>query len=239
MMMRDIHLNRIVTFKQLGRYGLLGNQMFQIAATIGYAKKHNISYKLPRWLSSDGTDLSLIFKGPFEYSDISSLTTKDFSHLEMWYKDIPYCDQNLNLHGYFQNEKYFENIKTEIREIFSALIPTESLSGICSIHVRRGDYLKYPSIHTNIGMAYYKKAVDMMKEYGYSKFLIFSDDISWCKENFIGEEYLFSERRKNYDDLIMMSTCDSHIIANSSFSWWGAWLGKNNKYVIEFLPINN
>jgi hypothetical protein len=68
-----------------------------------------------------------------------------------------------------------------------------------------------------------------MKSKGYEKFMVFSDDIDWCKQNFIGDEYIFSEGQKNYQDLIMMSGCQSHIIANSSFSWWGAWLGNNSQ----------
>jgi hypothetical protein len=78
-------------------------------------------------------------------------------------------------------------------------------------------------------MDYYRKAIEIMKSKGYEKFMVFSDDIDWCKHNFIGDEYIFSEGQKNYQDLIMMSGCQSHIIAISSFSWWGDWIGNNSQ----------
>ena len=65
------------------------------------------------------------------------------------------------------------------------------------------------------------------------KDLVFSDDIKWCKENFIGDKFLFIEEDRDYIELFLMSQCNHNIIANSSFSWWGAWLNKNeNKIVV-------
>lgn len=226
-MTKATHLNndRFVTFKPLG---LFGNQMFQIAATIGYAKKHGISYKLPIWTNSDGSDLDLssIFNGPF--GTLDQVPTEEYKYYDMYYKEIPSFQGNLILHGYFQNEKYFEGAEEELREVFSVNSGVfKFIDSICSIHVRRGDYLKYPLIHTNLEIGYYRKAIEIMKSKGYEKFIVFSDDIDWCKQNFIGDEYSFSEGRKNYEDLIRMSACRSHIIANSSFSWWGARLGGN------------
>ena len=223
-----LHNNdRFVTFKPLG---LFGNQMFQIAATIGYAKKHGIGYKLPRWINSDGYDLSHIFKGPFGTADKSE--TGEYKYYDMYYKEIPETHYSLTLHGYFQNEKYFEGAERELREVFRTNFGISFIHNICSIHVRRGDYLKYPLIHTNVGMEYYRKAVEIMRSKGYEKFMVFSDDIAWCKQNFIGGEYSFSEGQNNYTDLIWMSSCHSHIVANSSFSWWGAWLGRNSQKTV-------
>jgi hypothetical protein len=203
--------------------------MFQIAATVGYAKKHGISYRLPKWFTTDGFDLSHIFKGPFGTADQTE--AQEYKYYDMYYTEIPESKGNLRLDGYFQNEKYFKGAEEELRKIFS----TDSgvfFGNVCSIHVRRGDYLKYPLIHTNIGMDYYKKAIEIMRSRGYEKFMVFSDDIDWCKQNFIGDEYSFSEGHRNYQDLNMMSSCKSHIIANSSFSWWGAWLGGNPQKTI-------
>jgi hypothetical protein len=223
-MTKDILHNRFVTFKPLG---LFGNQMFQIATTVGYAKIHGINYKLPVWINSDGFDLSSVFKGPFgTISDLNNI--KQYEYFDMHYTEIPKFSENLVLHGYFQNEKYFKIAEEELKEIFKPNYDIK-FPNTCSIHVRRGDYLKHPLIHTNISMDYYRKAIEIMKSKGYEKFMVFSDDIDWCKHNFIGDEYIFSEGQKNYQDLIMMSGCQSHIIANSSFSWWGAWLGNNSQ----------
>ena len=223
-MTKVTHLNndRFVTFKPLG---LFGNQMFQIATTVGYAKMHGINYKLPAWTNYDGFDLSSIFNGPFGTLDQGH--TEEYKYYDMYYKEIPSFQNNLTLHGYFQNEKYFKGAEEELREVFRTSFGISFIDNICSIHVRRGDYLKYPLIHTNIEMDYYRKAVEIMRSKGYEKFMVFSDDIDWCKQNFIGDEYSFSEGQNNYTDLIRMSSCHSHIIANSSFSWWGAWLGRN------------
>ena len=63
-------------------------------------------------------------------------------------------------------------------------------------------------------------------------FLIFSDDIVWCKNNFVGDKFIFIEGEEDYIDLWLMSLCNHNIIANSSFSWWGAWLNKNNNKTV-------
>ena len=73
-------------------------------------------------------------------------------------------------------------------------------------------------------MEYYKSAMGHFRGY---KFVIFSDDIPWCKENFIGDNFTFIDGEEDYIDLYLMSVCEHNIIANSSFSWWGAYLNTN------------
>jgi hypothetical protein len=97
----------------------------------------------------------------------------------------------------------------------------------CSLHVRRGNYVERQQYHPLQTVEYYTKSIETI---GKDKhYLIFSDDIQWCKENlsFI-ENKTFVEGNKDYEDLYLMSFCKDNIIANSSFSWWGAWLNKNN-----------
>ncbi len=108
-----------------------------------------------------------------------------------------------------------------------------SSDNTCSIHVRRGDYLNSPNHHPVQNMNYYMKAIKQMPKD--SIFLIFSDDISWCKANFpdVPEKFIFVEGNADYEDLLLMSLCKNNIMCNSTFSWWGAWLNKNpNKKVI-------
>lgn len=94
---------------------------------------------------------------------------------------------------------------------------------IVSIHFRRGDYLQVASL--NLTLDYYNEAISIfLEKFPYFKLLVFSDDIEWCKEVLVGDNIYFSEGNSNYVDMCMMTLCDHNIIANSSFSWWGAYL---------------
>jgi hypothetical protein len=131
-----------------------------------------------------------------------------------------------NLHGYFQSEKYFEDCKDAIRKEYKFKNPKVSspIANTVSLHVRRGDYTQHPNHHPLCDLEYYHKA---MKEFEGYDFLVFSDDKEWCKETFKQKNVRVSEVEDAIEELEMMSWCDHHIIANSTFSWWGAWLGHN------------
>jgi hypothetical protein len=234
--------NNFITFKKLGAYGKLANQLFQVAAVISHARRKGMEHVLPEWSNrwTEGTDMTQIFKGPFNVNnEVLTQQTEDFREKSMEYSDIPRANK-LNLEGYFQSERYLD--EDLIREAFSIEPRIENevieknagtFEGCCSIHIRRDDYLKYPDVHPFLGLDYYQRAIENMKARGYEKFLIFSDDLGWCKDHFVGEEYRFSDRNtKNYEDLILMSLCSSHIIANSTFSWWAAWLSRNPEKVV-------
>jgi hypothetical protein len=102
----------------------------------------------------------------------------------------------------------------------------------CSIHVRRGDYIGLQNFHPVQPVSYYEEAVKIVGDDKH--FLIFSDDINWCKENFTFlKNKTFVLNNLDYEDLYLMSMCKNNIISNSTFSWWGAWLNRNeNKQVI-------
>jgi hypothetical protein len=97
---------------------------------------------------------------------------------------------------------------------------------ITAIHIRRGDYLKFPGHHPIPHMDYYNKSIEILRD-DTDLFMVFSDDIEWCREQFIGN-FIFSDEIDEFIDLLKMSKCDNFIIANSSFSWWGSYLCKNN-----------
>lgn len=147
--------------------------------------------------------------------------------------------------GYFQTEKYFADIKEQVREAFQFrnYVPTEAVremekairgcNGI-SVHIRRGDYLdpKYSALYEGICTdRYYEQAIgEMKKRYPDARFFFFSNDIEWVKENYSGPDCVIVEGNgedSGFADLYLMSRCSHHIIANSSFSWWGAWLNPN------------
>ncbi len=227
----------ISTFLQGG----LGNFLFQISAAVSLAKKNNdISL-----FSED--NIYVVHNEVNSYKDnifrnISFIkgaapTTTTYNEPRFQYDEIPY-GRNLKLMGYFQSEKYFSD-RDNILELFS---PTPEIinyindkysyvhGNTCSIHVRRGDYLKHPTHHPTCSLEYYKKAMNTMPVG--TRFLIFSDDINWCKENFTGHYATFIENEKDYIDLYLMSMCRHNITANSSFSWWGAWLNKNRRKIV-------
>lgn len=141
--------------------------------------------------------------------------------------------------GYFQSEKYF-NDKQFIYKLFEpSTVVKDKLnkydsivsSGVtCSIHVRRGDYIKYQAYHTVQPLEYFTKAIELVGKV--DTYIIFSDDIEWCKENFKMTNAYFVENEKDYVEIFLQSKCNHNIISNSSFSWWGAWLNKNDDKIV-------
>lgn len=153
----------------------------------------------------------------------------------------------LFLNGYFQSERYFKKHEKAIRfdfEITTPLKPqtlaTLELMGKCNavaLHIRRGDYLQH-EIHNTNKEVYYKEAMHYIEnKVDNVVYFIFSDDMEWVKENFKTNTKIhyidFNDAASNFEDLKLMASCQHNIIANSSFSWWGAWLNNNpNKIVI-------
>ncbi len=146
--------------------------------------------------------------------------------------------------GYFQSEKYFKDIRGVLIKQFvikenisnytrTAEIKILEAKNSCSIHIRRGDYISKNNIniHGFCGLEYYKNAIKYLQDKVVDlNFFIFSDDIEWVKDNLKIENttYIDSNKRRDpHEDIYLMGLCDHHIIANSSFSWWGAWLSQN------------
>ncbi|MEI6528802.1 MAG: alpha-1,2-fucosyltransferase [Candidatus Falkowbacteria bacterium] len=152
----------------------------------------------------------------------------------------------LYLDGYWQNERYFLEISDIIRQEF---LLKNSLDGWASnwqkqinsvnsvaIHIRRGDYVNL-GLSEICGLDYYERAIELIKsKIENPEFFIFSDDPKWASDNFSGDNiHIVSsiENKSAAIEMYLMSACAHQIIANSSFSWWGAWLNKNiNKIVI-------
>lgn len=241
-----MHLKDQVTFPNLGNKGRLGNQLFQIAATISTALDHNMEYFFPEWkynqflknkipVVNDVRPTYLYTEQSFRYKELNL-------PINMSSYQVP--QEIYALDGYFQSRKYFEKHEDVIREQF---LPSEDFTNKlyrkidplhhrgCAIHVRRGDYVDLAFYH-QIKMDYYEKSMQQIeRETGIIHFFVFSDDIEWCKENFKNERYvfIFMEGNTDFEDLILMSFCRHQIIANSSFSWWAAFLNINpNKIVI-------
>lgn len=154
--------------------------------------------------------------------------------------------------GYWQSEKYFIKIEDKIRSTFkfnfqkvsnknkNLILEIEKNNAI-SIHIRRGDYESDPASKSILGgicnLDYYKRAINYFNENTENPvFYIFSDDIEWVKMNFsfLNSRIIIDWNKKedNWQDMMLMSKCNHNIIANSSFSWWGAWLNNNPDKII-------
>jgi len=120
---------------------------------------------------------------------------------------------------YVQDEVYFEKYKDEIKLLFGQGI---GYIDQVSIHVRRGDYINNPFYVDLFKTGYYERA---MAEFPDADFLVFSDNIEWCKRQDIFKDCEFSEGLDEVADLNLMASCNGHIMANSSYSWWGSYLG--------------
>lgn len=225
-----------VTFP-LGQLGRFGNQLFQIAATIGIARRNRCEFVFPAWA------YSRFFE--FPVPQIHHVRQFQRRHSRTFaYEDIV-IDRATELWGYFQSYRYFEHCQDEVRHYFtphhvvSHMLEAEFgdllAARTCSVHVRRTDYVG-DAMWTELAAGdYYERAMAQFAPD--TTFVVFSDDLEWCKERFRGRSHYFVEALSEAEDLFLMARCKGHIIANSSFSWWGAWLDPNkDKKVIA--PAN-
>lgn len=216
----------MVTFGKLGRYGRLGNQMFQIASTIGIARKKGYDVGFPEWLNWDAKERFVTSEDirVGQWFPIWETVQKVNSELYPEYFipwgfhgfDIP---DNVSLVGHMQSERYFEHCAEEIRHLFSMTDDKLKLP-YTAIHVRMGDYGS--SYHPICTYDYYKQAIALID----GPYMVFSDNPqeAWTllKPLMGPSDCLFhGDTRRSF---AKMKRCKSHIIANSTFSWWAAWL---------------
>lgn len=221
-----------------GEYGL-GNQLFQIAATIGIAKAHNREWKFSYWNNNKyfkNTLPSFIRDGRDNCQEVY-VKEQSFDYAPIVLPDI----HGVILDGYFQSWKYFEDAFQEILRAFqfkdelvadvkSILAP---LGTTCSISVRRGDYVRLQHIHPLQPDDYWVRAQQIIEEKAnIDTYVVFSDDIQWCRNNKhlfnkTGKKVVFFSGRTQIDDFIAITLCNCNIITNSTFSWWGAYLNRN------------
>jgi hypothetical protein len=204
----------------------LGNQLFRLATSLSYSIKHNKIFSLKDWRYKQYFNLS--FDNSYDGSFENNYHEKRFE-----YDEIPYFEGNVSLSGYYQSEKYFLENDREIKKAFHfTIIPKKS----CAIHVRRGDYLNWPDIFNICSMVYYEECMNKVKEFwGIDDFVIYSDDLAWCIQNF----NMFSRRFKisystNTNDIMDFIDMQNHyanIISNSTFSWWSAWLSEHDRVI--------
>ena len=191
-------------------------------------------------------DLKKLFGIYYYFGKLSNKSSKYIKQKNFGY-DNKYLEMTSGyFNGYWQSEKFFKNIENDLRSHFGfsdidnknrELYQQIKDKNTISIHVRRGDYINHP-VHGGIcDLDYYNKAINYcLNNINECHFVMFSNDIEWCKANLNIDNVSYVDWNNNnssYRDMQLMSLCKNNIIANSSFSWWGAWLNENpNKTVI-------
>jgi hypothetical protein len=250
----------MLAFNYLGKLGRLGNQMFQYASLRGIARNRGYDFCIPNHnqIVQDpyGFEMKIELFYPFKMSGLNQQNIKmlDRGHAPVveekyfHFDEILFnmCPDEISLAGFFQSEKYFKHIENDIRADFSfkdeILEPCKEMIGsvgeAISLHVRRTDYLANPN-HTTLDLEYYVRALQDFNSN--LPVIIFSDDPEWCSNQkiFSSDRFMISESGDQYVDLCLMSLCKYHIIANSSFSWWGAWLSGSDNVVAPIKWFND
>ena len=234
-----------IGFNALGRMGRLCNQMFQYSALKGIARNTGVDCCIPHYTQAvdDGignmlrTELfdsfNLNVKLGLLNNGHAPVVQERFFHFDE--ELFNNCPDHVSLQGYFQTEKYFKHIESEIREDFTfkdeVLTPCkemiESVENPIALHIRRGDYVKNSDNHPVCSIEYYDAALGKFDDD--RNVIVFSDDPLWCHDEgiFGDDRFIISENDDNRVDLCLMSLCNDFIIANSTYSWWGAWLSSN------------
>jgi len=238
--------------------GGLGNQLFQYAAGRRLSYKHNAVLKIDNSyfekdksraynLSAFNVKEEFATSEEIKYLSRNNIIIEKHFHFEPRILSLP---DNVYMVGHWQSEKYFKDIEPIIRQELTVRIPQtgknkeiatkiQSTQSV-SLHIRRRDFVYYPQhskYHGVCSLKYYQRCVSYIaKHVSLAHFFIFSDDIFWAKEHlYLPFPMTFVEHNDdsaNYEDLRLMSQCKHHIVANSTFSWWGAWLNANMNKIV-------
>jgi hypothetical protein len=235
--------------------GGLGNQLFQVFNLLNLAKKYNLPYVIEkRDISPSSVHRTTYWNKIFKNINLIDNYNSNFNIYrdpdDNVYTEIPNFNTNTKIEGYFQSDKYLSEIKddifnylqlssndTQIVENYYQNLKDEAKGKkLVFIHVRRGDYVNLSFFHYNLTMFYYISAISKF-DIEDTHFVIFSDDLDYCKENLDFVKYKSFVDLEDYLSLFLMSKLDGGIISNSTFSWWGAFLLElNNKDGIIIQP---
>lgn len=192
--------------------------------------------------------LKVPFKSIFKYLAESIFSTRFFTEKSMQFDPVFFTGKSSHhyLKGYFQSERYFTSIRNDILKSLPSYPPDSMLANdirscnAVSLHIRRGDYASVSSIqkvHGLLPLTYYYTAINyLIHRLEDIHVYVFSDDIAWAKDNLVLPVKTTwateNQLNKSYKDMLLMSLCKHHIIANSSFSWWGAWLSTDSESIV-------
>jgi hypothetical protein len=239
--------------------GALGNNLFTLATLINHSLDNGFEFCIPSIRNCYVCDLHdniVEIPSMFEYSyniqdsflPLNKYISPDCDPVNQIFNYIPFTVQdNTQIVGYFQSEKYFNKYKkelietyfrpkTEIVQYINQKYPWINKDSCLSIHIRvGGDRPILQHSYKNVSLDYYTTAINTVleKDPTVEQYVIFSDNIKYCTEIFGNNENItYIENEKSYIDLFLMSMCKHNIIANSTFSWWASWLNKNPSKII-------
>jgi len=226
--------------------GGIGNIFFHIASIWTLAKDNNdelcllnIDKKIINLINDTRVDIKHAAKYEYIFNRFQNKNGIINNSIEYPFEYVPLEYKNEHEYiGYFQHEEYFMHRRKEILELFKPadefieqINKYSHLFNNISLHVRRKDYV---TMNLALKMNYYTTAISKLPED--LKILIFSDDLEWCKENFIGERFVFIDEI-DYISIYIMTKMKYHIVANSTFSWWSAWMSEHEDKIV-IIPKN-
>jgi hypothetical protein len=242
----------MITFSQLGKYGAIGNQLFQYATLYSIGKINGYEVKIPKTEEhfDDGTKrIQHYFLNCFKNVSAQILNDNDLKTLKhkinwgypaVFNPEIFKIPDHTDLEGYFQSYKFFEHFKIDLIDQFKFKDSIKEsvrikynfdLNNYSSVHLRYGDYVGRDHHHPIMDKEYYKKAFEILNV---SNYLVFSDTIDHAK-NIFNEfkeiNFIYMENNHAFEDMYIMSNCKNNILANSSFAWWAAYINSNNKVI--------
>lgn len=214
----------IVSYRPAGR---LGNALFQSANMIAYALDHGIEFSMPSVTNNAQWNPIYLqhLVNPKWQNRIEDVTIGEITYFKhdpiRWFES--WRGYQIVLDGYWQNEKYFGKHKEEILKLFN--LPYIKKQNVVGVHVRRGDYVQLRDKHPEVSPGWYENAMYLFKDFS---FMIFSDDIEYCKTIFAHrDDVMYSEGKSELEDLISFSECEHQVNSASTFSWWGSYLNRN------------
>lgn len=232
----------MITSKLIGG---LGNQMFIIATTYVLARDNGDDCAFDFSMKPIGQgNISQAYRNNI-FKKLKELPpnwkpSSTYKEVGYDYSPIPF-QRGMQLSGYFGSEKYFGHRKAEIINLFKEINLLKGirnmfrgvLNNSVSLHVRRGDYLKFPEVYVLLTADYYNRAIAILdSEVRIDNILVISDDLRWCIRNLKDPRIIFVTGKPDYIDFYLQTLTNYCIMANSSFSWWGSYLNDNEGKIV-------
>lgn len=235
-------------------YGGLGNQLFQIFATIAYSIEHNIDFlfEYSANLGKRRTYWDTLLSSISDHVITSIPPTTLVNQGTHGFVELPAPKENITLNGYFQSFKFFDHhLKTILKMLDVEKIQKKYSfqQNSISLHFRRGDYKDLPDCHPIMGIDYYANALNYILLLDECPFTVYyyceeedlesvEKDVATLKNEFRDKTVFVRHLEEtDWEEMLSMSCCKHHIIANSSFSWWGAYLNQNSEKIVCYPSV--
>lgn len=232
-----------IVYSKLGQNGRLGNQLFQLAATVGIGAKHDLIPTLPKWEYDNklfNPELVPFDSSRFRIGDSSVPEKNPFAFCHPIKTGTVKPGTTVALTDYRQHVSYFQNVEFWIRDLFTPLYDVTvkvkalgDLSTSIGVHIRRGDYVGN-DFHEVCTMEYYLAAIEFIrKQHPDSPVVFITDDPAFVKEHYNNvKNCTYSPFTSEIDDFTLLAACRHKVLSNSSFSWWAAYLSPANDAVV-------